>query len=523
MEKVDVKKENGSLVANPWILAACMAAIYLLYRALIMLVTTQSGREFSGIENYDTLYLYSYAREILESRALFFHNVWFSLDSEPHLFSPLALLLSILMATFANSIVLSDLFFGLASIFFGCYFLAATFPVLKLRQWLAVFGAGSFVFIVSSFVHTDGTEPSSMFWGLTFVTNLNSTPEIFFHGIFFCVLFLLYQNKLVWGGILAGALVWVHPFNGLMAIAMLTAFLLLNWRTKGTSELRPTVIALTICGLLAATYSFYIDVYLPEVSLDARFMRQAYDNFDPYIAPWEYTLTLLPPLLLTFIFVRRGFNFKMFVVQNTLLSACLIASAIALLIGLSPVFGLDLVQPAHWTRVYPHLFLWILFFSVSDVPTSMTRWIAKVIILLCLADSAIYLKQYFEIQRNSRIASLPKRVVQVLHRLNSEPQGLLLEIKPCQLRYPSRPLDFEYLTTAFTHHNVLAGHLYFSPLHDEVVRDGKSCSPGIGRLISKYRVKYLVGECTATKEVGVPLGFTYAWNQGPICLLKKEN
>ena len=211
--------------------AVLSAGVYLCLRVAFHSQIQDAGYVDGGLISYDSYYHFAFARELNRTgSSLLFQNPFGTLDQEPLLFNLYSSFLSLLPplsipTLFVFDCAMGTLFIGLTSL---CLLLLM--PSLGIIENLALLFGGSVAFI-GAFLGcvSESDAVFAAYWGLTYLLNQVSTPEIIYH---FCLFFGLYgllhrKNPIVL--LVAGILTFLHPFTAMIFIAALFSAWLYRW------------------------------------------------------------------------------------------------------------------------------------------------------------------------------------------------------------------------------------------------------------------------------------------------------
>ena len=512
------------------LISACGVGLYGLHRWALTHTLALDGLTTLGPENYDSFYPYAQARALFREGGFLFHNVWGSLDAEPRLFSPVALVFSFLLPVFRWNIFVFDIFLTSTFLALSIVFLVSTFPWIKTWQWMVVFLGGGTIYVFGTIFDWNLELVESNFWGLTFLTNMNSSLEVFYHSIFYGVLYLVsrgkWTNAACWGALL----VWLHPFNGSPLIVSLVVAQLWRLRDQAKFSLQ-TGVNLMILVLAGLSSWFCYSFFLPSFSEDANFLHKIYHGFSFAVPPWEYLLSYLPAVTVItllsgfLICVRvRGGSRSSQAKWNSTTALLFVVAGTCMFCVVGAFLGLPIPQPAHWTRVYPHLALWILAFTLlNSVRTNaFLRLLVAACSLISIVDTGLFARWYHEnfAKWKSGIASSNDEAL--LKRLETLQGGRFLELKTCESALRPTSFQMSYLVSVLTDHQVFVGHTYFSPFVGYFLKPQSWCGSGLVATIQKFDAEVLLGPCALGPEV-VPVGFKEDFKSEPNCIWRRQD
>jgi hypothetical protein len=456
-------------------LAVLSGTVYLSLRIFFHHLIRSEGCFDGGLLSYDSYYPFAFAQELARTGSVFlFQNPFGTLDEMPRLFNLYATFLLPFQPLFGLNLfafdsVLGTLFTATTS-FLVCRILSS----LKLHEKAMVLFGGGVAFI--AVLHGKEPESDAIFagyWGLTYLLNEISTSEIIYHFLFFFGLYSLLARKNFSVMLVMAVLTFLHPFTAMtFNVSALCVWLHSAAKTRSLihSQVRYAVYALLSTALIVLVFV----IFLPSQSKDAAYMKTVYEKAHFHIGLEIYTLFLVFPVLwclrALFLFrpARQPENSeKMWIFLGTAL--------FCLLMSTSYLYTDQIVQPAHWSRVYPYIFLFGTagLIARQDFRGPRRRWIlAGEALALCiaLADSALgvgYIGKALLTEKRPPLF-LTFDQAQIIKKAHELPGGRFL-----YLRDSSNPAffgDFEYALMSLTHQKAFGGHAFFSPFRDTLFR-----------------------------------------------------
>jgi hypothetical protein len=179
------------------ILSALSGIIYTCLRFIMHERIGGAGYHDGGLLSYDSYYQYAFAEELTRTgNSFLFQNPFGSLDVEPHLINLYASFLKIFSPFHRHDLFLFDVILG--AIFVSLTSLCLMRLLARLQvidKLIMLFGGGIAFFGVFLGVVSKGDAVWAGFWGLTYLLNQISTPEIIYHFFFFLGLFCFVNSN----------------------------------------------------------------------------------------------------------------------------------------------------------------------------------------------------------------------------------------------------------------------------------------------------------------------------------------
>ena len=450
-------------------MAVLSAGGYLCLRVAFHTQLQGAGYVDGGLISYDSYYQFVFARELNRTGSfLLFQNPFGTLDQKPLLFNLYSSLLSLLPPLSIPTLFIFDctvgtLFIGLTSL---CIFLLM--PSLGTIENLALLFGGGVAFI-GAFL---GWVPESDavfagYWGLTYLLNQISTPEIVYHFFLFFGLYGLVHRKDPIVLLVTGILTFLHPFTAMIFNVALFSAWLHRWRVTRrlvNDRLKILFYAILSLGLSAGLFEFL----LPAVSKDALYFKDIYKAARFHIEIKLYALFLIGPAAFFLGSLLFGLGLRRSPENSEKLWIFSGVALFCILLTTSYLYTDRIVQPAHWSRAYPY----VLLFGISSLMQRPERsskqgqaWQSLKLVLLSitLADSALGLASV----RNSLFAEkrpplfLTQEQGQVIRVACDQSPGRFLYLRDSSNRGTLG--DVEYAVMALTPQKGLLGHAFFSP------------------------------------------------------------
>jgi len=450
-------------------LAVLSAGVYLCLRLAFHTQLQGAGYVDGGLISYDSYYHFAFARELKRTESsLLFQNPFGTLDQTPLLFNLYSSFLALVPPVSIPTLFIFDsavgtLFTGLTSL---CIFLLM--PSLGTIESLVLLFGGSLTFI-GAFLGCVSESDSvfAAYWGLTYLLNQISTPEIVYHCFLFFGLYGLLRRKNSIVFLVAGILTFLHPFTAMIFNAALFSAWLQRWsvtRRMVNDRAELIVCAILSLGLSAGLFGFL----LPTVSKDALYFKDVYQAARFCIDIKVYALFLICPASFFFGSLLFGAGIsrnpedseKLWIFSGVVLFCILLTT--------SYLYTDRIVQPAHWSRAYPY----VLFLGISGLTQRPERsskpgkaWQSLKLILLSIAlmDSALSLAYV----GNSLFAEkrpplfLTQEQCQVIRMARDQSPGRFLYLRDSSNKGTLG--DVEYAVMALTHQKGFLGHAFFSP------------------------------------------------------------
>ena len=444
-------------------------ALRLTFHAMIRLAGFRDG----GLINYDSYYNFAFAEELVRSgNAFLFQNPFGSLDKEPLLFNLYASALKLFRPLYENNLFVFDCTLGALFVFVTSIYLLKLVSDLGLvEKSILLFGGGTaFIGVLLGLVPAENAVWAG-YWGLTYLLNQIVTSEIIYHFIFFFGLFSLIRGKDIGVICVIAFLMFLHPFTAMTFNVSVGSAWLYQW-FKTRRIINPRFRLFVYAAASAIISVLLFQIYLPSMSKDAAYFKMSYENIPFYIDILEYALFLIIPIsycLGSLLFRKRaqglGQPEKLWIFAGT--------SIFCIAMSISYLFTDKIVQPAHWSRVYPYVLIFamggLFVRNRNGIRVSRVSKLFKVC-LLCIAvfDSALGVKYISGALLNEKKPPLfltPDQM-QVIEKAKDVPPGMFLYLRDCS----NKELvgDFEYAMMALSPQRGFLGHAFFSPFLQSV-------------------------------------------------------
>ena len=450
-------------------LAVLSAGVYLCLRLVFHAQIQGAGYVDGGLISYDSYYHLAFARELNRTgNSLLIQNPFGTLDKEPLLFNFYSSLLSLLPplsipTLFIFDCVLGTLFIGLTS-----FCILRLMPSLGTIEKLALLFGGSVAFIgVFLGCVSESDAVFAAYWGLTYLLNQISTPEIVYHFFLFLGLYGLVGRKNPIVLLVTGILTFLHPFTAMIFNAALFSAWLHRWSvTRLILNDRAEVLlyALLSVGLSIGLFGFL----LPAVSKDAFYFKDVYEKTRFHIDIKLYALFLICPVSFFFGSLLSGGGVcrnpedseKLWVFSGVTLFCVLLTT--------SYLYTDRVVQPAHWSRAYPY----VLLFGISSLlqrpkmssgAGKALRSLKLLLLSIALVDSALglaYVKNSLFTEKRPPLF-LTQEQAQVIRMACDQTPGRILYLRDSSNKGTLG--DVEYAVMALTPQKGFLGHAFFSP------------------------------------------------------------
>jgi hypothetical protein len=341
-------------------------------------------------------------------------------------------------------------------------------PSLGTVESLALLFGGSVAFIGASLGWVSESDAAfAAYWGLTYLLNPISTPEIVYHFLLFFGLYGLVRRKNPIVLLVAGLLALLHPFTAMIFNAALFSAWLHRWSvTRRMANDRAGILfyAILSSGLSAGLFGFL----LPAVSKDALYFKDIYEAARFHIDIRLYALFLVCPACFLFGSLLFGPGISRSPEDSEKLWIFSGLALFCILLTTSYLYTDRIVQPAHWSRAYPY----VLFFGISSLtqrpempsrPGKTWRSLKLVLLGLALTDSALGLacvKTSLFAEKRPPLF-LTQEQAQVIRLACDQPPGRFLYLRDSS--NTGTLGDVEYAVMALTPQKGFLGHAFFSP------------------------------------------------------------
>ena len=459
-------KDKGNR-AN-FILAVLSGLVYIGLRLTMHERIGAAGYHDGGLLSYESYYHYAFAEEMTRTgHFLLFQNPFGSLDKQPHLFNLYASFLKIFSPLYKNNLFVFDCIFGAIFLFFTSLFLMILLSRLKIiDKAIVLFGGGIAYIVAFAGFASKGDAIWAGFWGLTYLLNQISTPEIIYHFLFFLGLLCLIKGHDFWVISVIAILTFLHPFTSMIFdVAVISAWLYQLIRTGKVINARFTLLVYALVSIIILVLLFQI--YLPSVSADAKYFKRAYEKENFHIDVAQYGMFLTIPLaycLVSFLFTKTTERTK----YGETLWVFLITATFCVVMNMSYLFTDITIQPAHWSRVYPYVLLIAVggLYSIKGTDNKPPRILelAKLFLfMIAIADSALGVKYMSEalFQEKRPPLFLTTDQKKIISKAKDLPQGMFLYLRDG--KNEKQVGDFEYALMSMSPQKGFVGHRFFSP------------------------------------------------------------
>ena len=487
--------------------ALISSLIYIVFRVIFHQMIKNAGFVDGGLLSYDSYYQYAFAEELHRNSSLFlFQNPFGSLDSTPHLFSLYASFLEFLRPLYVDNLFVFDVIMSAIALFTGAFFLLRVMKNISTLGALMLFFGGGVNFIIAVLRHTPGYGALwTFFWGLNFFSNQLATPEIIYHALFFwglCALLQKHHHQVI---VVSIILALLHPFTSITFGIAVLAWCIVEYKNERTLPIKQLISGITSIGL--PIYLF--DVLLPSISKDALFYRSVYSKIVFEINPIFFILSIsLPILLCFFAFIWSKKTKNLYHRHDFFVFSALSVFCITLTLN---IFPYTIPQPAHWSRVYPFVFLCGIFFIIQTKLSQKKKMIMRtmliIFIIIGILDNTVglYRMQDFLLANQSAPMIFTHDQSQILKKLSNQKAGNVIYFRDCL-----RTGDFgamEYSILSLTPQKAIFGHVYFSPEYNEWKKILFPCKTNYklpAKLFTKF--KYVIFDKSLQTRMKIPDG-----------------
>lgn len=465
------------------LLAGLSSIVYVCLRFIFHEMIKAAGFKDGGLINYDSYYHFAFVEELVRSGNDFlFQNPFGSLDQEPLLFNLYASVLKFFRPLYENNLFVFDCTIGALAIFMTSLCLLKLVSDLGLiEKSILLFGGGvAFIGVFLGRVPMENAVWAG-YWGLTYLLNQIATPEIIYHFIFFFGLYCLIKGKDIGVVFVIVILMFLHPFTAMTFNVSVGSAWLYQWFK--THKMINHRLRLFIYAVASAIISVLLyQIYLPSISKDAEYYKIAYENIPFYIDTLEYVLFLIIPVsycIGSLVFRKK----TQYLDQPEKLWIFLGTSIFCIAMSTSYLFTDKIIQPAHWSRVFPYIFILAaggLFVKKRNgIKASKISKFVKVC-LLCIAifDSALGIKYVSKALLTEKRPPLflTTDQVQVIEKAKNLTPGMFLYLRDSANKQSLG--DFEYAMMALSPQKGFFGHTHFSPFFKSIGRYLYPCRQG---------------------------------------------
>ena len=450
-------------------LAVLSAGVYLCLRLVFHAQIQGAGYVDGGLISYDSYYHFAFARELNRTgNSLLFQNPFGTLDKAPLLFNLYSSFLSLIPhlsipTLFIFDCVMGTLFIGLTS-----FCIIMLMPSLGTIENTALLFGGSVAFTAACLGYVSESDAVfAAYWGLTYLLNQISTPEIVYHFfVFFGLYGLLHRNNLIVLSV-TGILTFLHPFTSMIFNAALFFAWLHRWSvTRRILNDRADVLLYAFLSVALSTALF--GFLLPAASKDALYFKVVYEKSRFYLDIRAYALFLICPASFLFGSLLFGARTLRSSEDSEKLWVFAGVSLFCILLTTSYLYTDRVVQPAHWSRAYPY----VLFFGISSLmqgpklsspSTNAWRSLKLLLLTIALMDSALglaYIRSSLFAERRPPLF-LSQGQAQVILLARDLAPGRFLYLRDSSNNGVLG--DIEYAMMALTPQKGFLGHAFFSP------------------------------------------------------------
>jgi len=331
---------------------------------------------------------------------------------------------------------------------------------------ILLFGGGVAFFGVFLGVVSKGDAVWTGFWGLSYLVNQISTPEIIYHFFFFFGLFCLINGHDLRVILVIATLTFLHPFTAITFNVSVASAWLYQWGRTGkiiNSRLR-----LFVYGIASIAMSVLIfQIYLPLVSHDAKYLKMVYEKENFHIDIEHYGMFLIVPMaycLVSLLFTKKSERTK----DGEALWVFLVTAGFCVVMNMSYLVTDKIIQPAHWSRVYPYVLLIAVggFYSIKGKGSKRLRIseLVKIcLLIIAISDSVLGVKYISEVlfQEKRPPLFLTQDQSQIIRKAKVLPQGMFLYLRDGSNK--TTVGDFEYTMMSMSPQKGFLGHTFFSP------------------------------------------------------------
>lgn len=455
-----------------------------------------------GFLQYDQPSYYACAREVFENGNFFFAgSPWSSEPGSPRIYTNLTFSFFGLLWKLGIPIRILDagirVVFGMAMMLLLVRLIRAALPstrAILAACALVLFGGGlawlfalwrfvtdtlfnrgvpGIAFSWESFVvrypglHAD-LERGYADWHQSIFRSLTYAPETFYHTLFFGCMLTLVNRAWRCSLVLLFLTWWAHPFTGIEAGFIFSAFTFLEGIILKRMPRWPFLGALAIHAIFFTYYGLLLPLN-PEHASVAEQVR-AFGN-PMLISMLIPAYGLLLPIALSFLCMGPA-RALLRISASARLMLCWLVCVTILVFHDRILFFMEPMQPMHFTRGY--LYVPLVFWAACAFDFAMPklaarkRWLAPVIGLLFLAvhlpDNLIALGRQRSINSDSLgVFYRPKACLEFYEKLNAIEEPLVLQSVWTMNPWPR----FDYLIPVYTHHRTLVGHWANTPYKQE--------------------------------------------------------
>jgi hypothetical protein len=311
-------------------------------------------------------------------------------------------------------------------------------------------------------------DPGEGFWMLNVGRNLIYPMEAFYHYLFFTVVQKIIQQKYWIATWLSGFLLACHPFTGIIIIASVSLFYLLQITIKKDRSFLKFLIFTSSFFLIEVFYHF---IYLPKNTDHKILMNQWQINWSapPYMFIIGYSLVLIPVIVTIY---KKQFHI-------TTLNLFLIAW---LFTNIALENHQYFIHPAHQPLHFSHGYVWLCLFLMG-LPTTqefLSKISHKSLIILSIivfSDNIAWFTKFTIQQFRGLEMFLTKDEERVLDFLANQNKNDIII---------SQNKNVGYFSLLYTQNRSLRSHMHNTPKSESKFNFIDSVAKGNLHLIQTY-------------------------------------
>jgi hypothetical protein len=456
--------------AKDALLAISSGILYVLLRYILHYLIIQAGYADGGLISGDSYYHFAFVEELRRSpHAFVFQNPFGTLDKEPHLFNLYSSFLSLFHPLYTQHLFLFDCLLATFFIILGSFLLCRIAASLGILDKAILLFGGSLTFIGVSLGAIPREEGLAVaFWGSNYLLNQIATPEIVYHFLFFLGFYCLTRHKDLWVISVIAVLTFLHPFTSItFNTTVFIAWLCSLVKTRKVINSRFRIALYAAASVIAGSLLF--QHLLPFISRDAAYFKSIYElaHFDIPISAYATSLILPVSYFLGRLIFSKSRIF--FQGSSEMMCLCLGTSLFCILMSTSYLYTEKIVQPAHWSRVYPYVLIFAAagLYGFQRRPNSLWNRCATVIKVcflgVALLDNAIGILNLSNVLFHEKRPPLFLTLDQstIIEKAKILPPAWFFYFRDRTNR--SVFGDFEYAIMALSHQKGFFGHTFFSP------------------------------------------------------------